>query len=81
MGDGSVAFGSGSAAQGTNSIAIGLNSVSTGDNAVQLGTGSNEIANTLKFLDYQIVDQHGKIPTQRITERFEEATISIAFSD
>jgi hypothetical protein len=81
VGEGSVAFGSGSAAQGENSVAIGLNSVSTGENSIQLGTGSNNTDNTLKFLDKEIINSDGKIPTERIIERFDETTLSIIVSD
>jgi hypothetical protein len=81
MGEGSIAFGKDSVAEGENSIAIGLEALVTGDQAIQLGTGSNNTNNTLKFLDKEIINSDGKIPTERIIERFFEAEVTISALD
>lgn len=50
----------------SGAIAIGDTAVSTAENAVQIGTGTNSVANTLKFRDTQIVDGDGSINATKI---------------
>lgn len=50
----------------SGAIAIGDTAVSTAENAVQIGTGTNSVANTLKFRDTQIVDGDGNVNATKI---------------
>ena len=50
----------------SGAIAIGDTAVSTAENAVQIGTGTNSVANTLKFRDTQIVDGDGSVNATKI---------------
>ena len=45
----------GNSAQATNGFAGGNNAKATANNAVQLGTGTNNTANTMQFLDKQVL--------------------------
>jgi hypothetical protein len=81
LGESSVALGYNSGAEGSSSIAIGNSAIASGNNSIQLGTGSNISANTLNFMGHQLVNSSGKIPTERIIERFFSHTVSILTSD
>ena len=50
----------------SGAIAIGDTAVSAAENAVQIGTGTNSVANTLKFRDTQIVDGDGSVNATKI---------------
>lgn len=63
--NGGFAAGSGSSA--TSGVAVGSNAVSSASGAVQLGTGTNNVADTLQFETYQVIDANGKIPLARLT--------------
>lgn len=52
----------------TGAVAIGYDAKAQAAQACQLGTGTNTIANTLQFRDYQLLDVDGKIPTDRLSE-------------
>jgi len=84
LGDNSVAFGNGSAAQGASSIAIGKDAVTTGEESIQLGTssGSNTESNSFKVWGHKLLDKTtGKIPQERIIERFFSTTITIEVAE
>ena len=49
----------GSSAYSTTGFAGGYSAKATADGAVQLGEGTNEVANTLNFRDYQLMDANG----------------------
>jgi len=73
IGNNSIAFGFNSAAQGVGSIAIGSQAVTAGVDSIQLGTssGDNTEDGSLKVWGHKLLDKEtGKIPTERITERF-----------
>jgi hypothetical protein len=73
IGENSIAFGYNSAAQGVSSIAIGSQAVTTGVDSIQLGTssGNNTEDRSFKVWEHKLLDKTtGKIPTERITERF-----------
>lgn len=48
-------------AQSTNGFAGGQNAKATAYNAVQLGSGTNNTANTLKYLGYTLADSSGNL--------------------
>lgn len=50
----------------SGAIAIGDTAVSAAENAVQIGTGTNSVANTLKFRDTQIVGSDGHVNATKI---------------
>lgn len=91
IGDYSIAFGYDSSAAGNNSIAIGKGSEISdiGENSIQLGTGTNSVPNSINIWDYQLLkiiedskgNKKGFIPTERLVERFYEASIIIQPSD
>jgi hypothetical protein len=84
IGDNSISFGFNSAAQGVGSIAIGFQAVTAGTDSIQLGTssGDNTENNALKVWGHKLLDkQTGKIPTERITERFNSVVKIIDPSD
>jgi len=39
----------------------------TASDAVQIGAGTNSIASSLQFKDYQLIDAQGKIPNERLS--------------
>jgi hypothetical protein len=80
VGTQSVSFGYNSKAEELNSIALGFEASATAVGAVQLGTGTNNISNTLKFLGNELVDSNGKIPNERLIERFYQETKTLNFS-
>jgi hypothetical protein len=80
VGNNSIAFGFNSAAQGVGSIAIGSQAVTTGIDSIQLGTssGDNTEDGSLKVWGHKLLDkQTGKIPTERMTERFNSVVRTI----
>jgi hypothetical protein len=84
LGVGSIAFGKDSVAEGENSIAIGLDALVTGDQSIQLGTSltGNIEDGSLRVWDHKILDKTtGKIPTERIIERFFEAEVTVTPED
>jgi hypothetical protein len=83
-GNDSVAFGSGSAAEGLRSISIGKDAVVSGTDSIQLGTseGNNTEDNSLKVWGHKLLDKTtGKIPQDRIIERFYSASVTIETSE
>ena len=62
---------------GDNSIAIGNQSEANAVGSIQLGQGNNTVANSLNVWDYQLVRSDGKIPQERIIERFFEYQLTI----
>lgn len=50
----------------TDGFAGGYKAKALADGAVQLGEGENKNADTLQFRDYQVVDENGKIPLDRL---------------
>lgn len=77
IGDYSIAFGYNVRAIGDNSIAIGNQSEANAVGSIQLGQGNNTVANSLNVWDYQLVRSDGKIPQERIIERFFEYQLTI----
>ena len=66
-----IALGFGAKAVKQRSIAIGGLSESiiakaNANDAVQIGLGENNVASSLQFLNYQLLDQDGKIPAARL---------------
>ncbi len=55
----------GVSAYSTTGFAGGQNAKATADGAVQLGEGTNEVANTLKFRDCQLMDANGYFITKK----------------
>lgn len=49
------------------SYAQAVNSSGTGIDAIQLGTGINSTPKTLQVYDYQLMDESGKIPNDRLS--------------
>ena len=62
----SIAMGYDAKATEESSIGIGRSAKAGAKNAVQLGTGTNNDANSLKFLSYKILDSMGQIPAERL---------------
>lgn len=62
-GEGGFAAGDGATSE-AGGIALGYNASAMG--GIQLGTGTNSNSNTLQFLDYQLMDADGDIPTERL---------------
>ena len=61
-----VAVGRNAEGVGNDSAAIGYDAYVSGNGAVQLGQGVNETDGTLQFGEYQIVDDDGYIPEERL---------------
>jgi hypothetical protein len=83
-GDDSVAFGSGSVAEGLRSVSIGKDAITSGTDSIQLGTseGTNTESNSLKVWGHKLLDKtSGKIPQDRIIERFYSASVTIETSE
>jgi hypothetical protein len=83
-GDDSVAFGSGSAAEGLRSISIGKDAIVSGTDSIQLGTseGNSTENNSFKVWGHKLLDKTtGKIPQERIIERFYSASVTIETSE
>lgn len=59
-------FAGGSGASATTGAAIGSNAQATADGAVQLGAGTNSAPNTLQFRNFQLCDDNGQIPAERL---------------
>jgi len=82
VGDNSIAFGYLSQAEAAYSIAIGSGALVDGLNSIQLGAGSISNPNIFKVWGHEILDNTtGLIPTERITERFNELVLTISISD
>ena len=64
-----VAVGFSSSATGGSSVAVGTNAEVSGTNAIQLGTGTNATDNTFQVRSYQMLDENGKIPAERMPDR------------
>ena len=64
-----VAVGFSSSATGGSSVAVGTNAEASGTNAIQLGTGTNATDNTFQVRSYQMLDENGKIPAERMPDR------------
>ena len=60
-----IAAGKNAIANGTNAISIGADSSAQG-NSIQIGSGSNANDNTVQFFTYQMLDENGKIPVERL---------------
>ena len=52
----------------SGAVAIGYSAKAQANNAIQLGTGINDEENTMKVGDYTLLDENGKIPTERLPE-------------
>ena len=63
-----VAVGFSSSATGGSSLAVGTNAVASGVNAIQLGSGTNANNNTFQVRSYQMLDENGKIPDERMPD-------------
>lgn len=61
-----VAVGFSSSATGGNSVAVGMDAEVSGKNAIQLGTGTNATDNTFQVRSYQLLDENGTIPAERM---------------
>lgn len=61
-----IAAGKNAIANGKNAISIGADSSAQG-NSIQIGSGSNIKDNTVQFYEFQILDENGKIPLDRLT--------------
>lgn len=48
-------------------VAVGADAKALVDNAIQLGTGTNSNEGTLQVRDYQLLDENGKIPSERLS--------------
>lgn len=59
-------FAGGSGTSATTGAAIGSNAQATADGAVQLGAGTNSAPNTLQFRNFQLCDDNGQIPAERL---------------
>lgn len=62
----SIAIGYDAKSTDESAVSIGRSAKSSAKNAVQLGTGTNNEANSLKFLSYKILDSVGQIPAERL---------------
>jgi len=80
VGAGSIGIGYQASAQALRSLALGYMAVATDTDSIQLGTGINNEPNTFNVGSYTLLTD-GKIPQERITERFYEDTILIEVAD
>lgn len=83
IGENSTSIGYNSYAGATDSVALGaLAGVSaSADGAIQLGSGVNDTPNTLRVFDSELLNSDGKVPTERIIERFNEISLTIPNDD
>lgn len=63
----SVGIGFQAKSTGYMSIAIGEQCSASGRESIQLGAGDNSEENTFQVFDYQVIDQNGHVPTDRLT--------------
>lgn len=61
-------------ATGTVSVALGGYAKATANYAVQIGQGTNASYGTLQFRDWQLVNNNGKIPEERLPDGIKTAT-------
>jgi hypothetical protein len=81
VGDYSVALGYNVRASGDSSIAVGSQSEASAAGSIQLGQGNNIIDNSFNVWDYQLLRSDGKIPQDRLIERFYEYQFTILPDD
>lgn len=58
-------------AKATEGIAIGQNAKATGYNSIQIGAGTNPNDGTLQIKRYQLLNEDGQIPEERLPENFQ----------
>ena len=58
-------------AQAKDGIAIGQNAKATGYNSIQIGAGTNPNDDTLQIRRYQLLNEDGHIPEERLPENFQ----------
>jgi hypothetical protein len=75
VGDESIAFGKNSAAEGESAVAIGSGAFADADNSIQLGSGTNITEGTFKVLDFTLLEDNGKIPNERLKDRYVTLTL------
>lgn len=61
-----VALGPHTTATDKNAVAIGSVATASAKGAVQIGEGVNAAENTLQFREYRLLDEFGKIPSERL---------------
>ena len=63
-----VAIASDAESNARAAVAIGYYAKSNADAAVQLGQGTNTSASTLQFMNYQVINSSGRIPSARMAD-------------
>lgn len=76
-----ISIGNFSVSASENAIAIGKNALSGAKDAIQLGSGSNSKAKSLQVFEYELLDENGKIPEDRLPETIDAGYVDEKISE